>query len=237
MSWQATSWAERQKTGSAARKALLLILANYADANGRCWPSQETLARGTELSKDTIQRQLKKLIELGLVSVERAPKRRGQWGTWVYQLHLDRDIPAGPHGAARSDVDNAVDSEPQMRPGQAATARSTGPQALRPKPSIEPSVEPSACAREAVRAVDSPKGLGSDGSTKRRSPVANENPSIVQSRLATKLGDGDVEAGWLLLGSLTNEQLDDLTARERAGRLDAAALLRLKLDWPAARPP
>jgi hypothetical protein len=52
MSWQATAWAEKQVTGSPARKVLLLVLANYADEDGICWPSQETLAKGTEQSLD-----------------------------------------------------------------------------------------------------------------------------------------------------------------------------------------
>ena len=64
MSWKATAWAIRQTTGSSGRKVLLLALANYADEHGVCWPSQETLARNTEQSVDTVQRQLKKLLEL-----------------------------------------------------------------------------------------------------------------------------------------------------------------------------
>ena len=40
MSWQATAWALRQKTGSSGCKLLLLTLANYADDTGCCWPGQ-----------------------------------------------------------------------------------------------------------------------------------------------------------------------------------------------------
>jgi hypothetical protein len=79
MSWQAIAWSIRQTTGSARRKLLLLALANYADESGVCWPSQETLARDTEQSVDTVQRQLGALEKLKLVSRERLPKRRGQW--------------------------------------------------------------------------------------------------------------------------------------------------------------
>ena len=64
MSWQATAWTERQTTGSPSRKALLLVMANYADQDGFCWPSQETLAAGAEISLDTVQRQSKKLHEM-----------------------------------------------------------------------------------------------------------------------------------------------------------------------------
>jgi DNA-binding transcriptional MocR family regulator len=79
MSWEATAWAARQVTGSAASKLTLLALANYADSNGICWPTQETLARDTEQSIDTVQRRLKLLVALGLVCVETRAGRRGQW--------------------------------------------------------------------------------------------------------------------------------------------------------------
>jgi hypothetical protein len=50
MSWQATTWAMNQKVGNAGRKLLLLALANYADENGVCWPSQGRLSLDTEAS-------------------------------------------------------------------------------------------------------------------------------------------------------------------------------------------
>src|SRR3954468_13210512 len=84
MSWQATAWAEKQVTGSPARKVLLLVLANYADEDGICWPSQETLAKGTEQSLDTIQRQLKKLEQKELITVAARPQGRGRWPGRTY---------------------------------------------------------------------------------------------------------------------------------------------------------
>ena len=91
MSWQATAWAIRQTTGAARRKLLLLALATYADRIGVCWPSQETLARDTEQSVDTVQRQLEVLEKLKLVERERMPKRRGQWQGHRYKLTLQTD--------------------------------------------------------------------------------------------------------------------------------------------------
>src|SRR6266704_3262596 len=88
MSWQATAWSMRQTTGAARRKVLLLALANYADENGVCWPSQTTLARDTEQSVDTVQRQLDVLEQLKLLTRERMPKRRGQWQGYRYTLCL-----------------------------------------------------------------------------------------------------------------------------------------------------
>ena len=61
MSWQAAAWAVRQNVGHPARKLLLLVIANYADEHGVCWPSQGRLAGEAEMSLDTVQRQTKKL--------------------------------------------------------------------------------------------------------------------------------------------------------------------------------
>lgn len=54
MSWQASSWALKQRVGDPILKILLLAAANYADPDGRCWPKVETLAFDSEVSKRTI---------------------------------------------------------------------------------------------------------------------------------------------------------------------------------------
>ena len=101
MSWQATAWAERQTTGSPGRKVLLLILANYADEHGVCWPSQETLASGTEQSLDTVQRQLRKLTAAGIISVAVRPQGRGRWPGRTYKLNMTVAEMTEPQNAAR----------------------------------------------------------------------------------------------------------------------------------------
>lgn len=58
MSFQALSWAKKARTGSPTRKAVLLVLAEYADEDGYCYPSQariheELNARGVELRSVT----------------------------------------------------------------------------------------------------------------------------------------------------------------------------------------
>ena len=56
MSVQAISWALSIKGITPPEKLILLAVANYADADGLCWPSQATLARDTCLSTRTIVR-------------------------------------------------------------------------------------------------------------------------------------------------------------------------------------
>jgi hypothetical protein len=96
---------------------LLFVLANYADEFGRCWPSQETLSRGSDQSIDTVQRQLKKLEALGLISRTKKRRAGGQWPSWEYQLAMM----TGPQSAARSDHEGVSNTSP-LRPGHAATS-------------------------------------------------------------------------------------------------------------------
>lgn len=67
MSFQATNWAVKQKTGSLSAKAVLMALANYAGQRGECFPSQDRLADETEQSVDTVQRRLRDLVKAGLI--------------------------------------------------------------------------------------------------------------------------------------------------------------------------
>src|SRR5690606_10712214 len=91
MSFQAMAWAVKQKVGNATGKAILLMLANYADESGECFPSQETLANECECSTATIARWVKHFEEHGLLS------RQKQYGEGGYRradrLKLEINLP------------------------------------------------------------------------------------------------------------------------------------------------
>ena len=70
MSFQAMTWAVEQKVAPLA-KLLLLTLANYADAENKCWPSKERLASDTGMSKSSVCKYLNDLEAAGLVEVTR----------------------------------------------------------------------------------------------------------------------------------------------------------------------
>src|SRR5437016_5469423 len=103
MSWQATAWAVEQTTGSPGAKLMLLTLANYADDTGCCWPSQETLARDTEQSLDSVQRYLKKLEKLNLIRKVTRPMGPGRWSSRTYFLPITVAKTSKPQSAAQSD--------------------------------------------------------------------------------------------------------------------------------------
>lgn len=71
MSFQAMAWAVKQKVGNATGKAILLMLANYADEAGQCFPSQETLATECECSKRSVLDWLQKFEDMGILSRDR----------------------------------------------------------------------------------------------------------------------------------------------------------------------
>lgn len=66
MSFQAMAWAVKQQIPT-HEKFTLIMLSNYADANGKCWPSIETLCRDTGLSRPSVKRALRRLVELELI--------------------------------------------------------------------------------------------------------------------------------------------------------------------------
>jgi DNA-binding transcriptional MocR family regulator len=123
MSLQALNWAESQLVGSASGKALLLVLAKYANPSGSCWPSQETLAAATELSLDTVQRQTACLEKNGLI--RRARRKPGdRFSSYVYFLLMeacDRAARCGTETHARTA--STTLPEPQQAPAASRTAR------------------------------------------------------------------------------------------------------------------
>ena len=91
MSFQAMAWAVKQKVGNATGKAILLMLANYADERGECFPSQERLADECECSVATVARWVKAFEEMGFLS------RQKQYGEGGYRradrLRICTDLP------------------------------------------------------------------------------------------------------------------------------------------------
>ena len=88
MSWQALNWATKVRVGRASAKHVLMVLANYADENGTCFPSQAMLAADTEMSKRAVQDQLDFLEAHRLLSREQCRRGRRQ-GRNRYHLAID----------------------------------------------------------------------------------------------------------------------------------------------------
>jgi hypothetical protein len=224
MSWQATAWAVRQKTGAAARKVLLLVLANYADEHGICWPTQATLKAETELSEDTIQRHSKVLVRLGLLKMSRRRRSSGTWKVIVYHLQMQpKAMPQNAVWAKGSEHNEnypsaAVDTAPHSAASHTANTGAATPQALRHKPSLDkPSNKPSAEERRLPAEVRlqafQRKRVGDD---------------VIQHRIACRLGPQ--EQGWEILMTLSESKLQQLVVLERREALDEEMLEAVRLN-------
>ena len=92
MSMEAMTWAKDQVTGSATKKLLLIILADYSDATGFSYPSIGTLARQAELERTTVIRRLADLEEQGLIRKKERHCRRGRQASNGYFLQLPHPV-------------------------------------------------------------------------------------------------------------------------------------------------
>lgn len=88
MSIEAIMWARSVTTGSVGRKAVLLVLADYADERGECFPSQQLIAEHTEQSVRTVQRQIADLEAAKLIRRERRTRRNGSRTSDRYVLSI-----------------------------------------------------------------------------------------------------------------------------------------------------
>lgn len=93
--YEAQVWARRQRLGGdVAAKIILMILADYADEWGTCFPGVDRIAEEAELSKSTVLRRLKALAEAGLVTVERRANDRGHRTSNRYVLEIEVTVTA-----------------------------------------------------------------------------------------------------------------------------------------------
>ena len=69
MSFEYMAYAVKQKVKSPISKLVLLMLANYADENGRCYPSQKHLAKICHVSRQSINKYIKDLEQSGLITI------------------------------------------------------------------------------------------------------------------------------------------------------------------------
>jgi len=122
MSVQAITWAFAQTDLPGSRedrrsssKFLLLTLANYADADGVCWPSIARLAQDTLLSKRTVQRRLRDLSEACLIEIGPRRRRNGSQASNSYHLMMGEPQDVGGDSYAPEDTDLPAET-PELSP-------------------------------------------------------------------------------------------------------------------------
>lgn len=93
MSSQAVAWAITMKCETAATKAVLLSLANFANEYGECWQGQKTVAEGASLKPRQLRTLLKALEASGLIERTRRGNEKGGRDTDMIRLRMV-EIPA-----------------------------------------------------------------------------------------------------------------------------------------------
>ena len=87
MSMLLTAQALKIKVGNAAKKFVLVKLADNANDDGVCWPSYDHIADMCEMSRRTVIRHIAELEKMGLISVRTRKGAEGNKSN-VYQLNL-----------------------------------------------------------------------------------------------------------------------------------------------------
>lgn len=146
MSVEALSWAKRTTAGGANRKAVLMVLADYADEDGSCYPGQERIAAESEVSVRTVRRILAEFEERGLI----VRKARGVPGGGRTSDRIYLVMGAGGNAASLSPLP-PIPATDATKPASGDTE--TG-QSLAGEPSGEPPVEPSDNARSLDEIAD-----------------------------------------------------------------------------------
>jgi hypothetical protein len=88
MSIEAIQWA-LDAQAPMTQKHVLLILANYADERGECWPSVENMAEKCGASKRTVINAVSKLIDGGFLTASSQFRRDGRRTSNRYTLNFN----------------------------------------------------------------------------------------------------------------------------------------------------
>lgn len=108
LSFKSTTQAWSHSGLKPLQRLVLLCLANHANEADECWPSLDTLAKETGISRRYVVELVHELASLGLVSMS----KRKRSATTLYRLTQDESV-----SADTSDVDlDTLDGEPSTPP-------------------------------------------------------------------------------------------------------------------------
>lgn len=88
MSVQAISWALEQDTLPSIHKFVLVILCNYANMDGECYPSQSTVARKCSISRQHVNTIIGELEEGGYLRIFPQTRTGGGDRSNIYKLSM-----------------------------------------------------------------------------------------------------------------------------------------------------
>ena len=98
------------ETGNPITKLILMKLADNANDNGDCWPSLETISRICEVSLRTSKSHIKKLEEMGLISIKKRPLKSGGYSNF-YTVNISDNHSASDDNHSASDDNHSASDD------------------------------------------------------------------------------------------------------------------------------
>lgn len=92
MSHAASQWAKTVITGGTTNKAILMVLADYANHSHEAWPSFERVAKEAECSVSTVKRAVADMEARGLLTRQRRRQPDGKLGCYVLVLNVKPQV-------------------------------------------------------------------------------------------------------------------------------------------------
>jgi len=92
MSHAACQWAKTVITGGTTNKAILMVLADYANHSHEAWPSFERVAKEAECSVSTVKRAVADMEARGLLTRQRRRRPDGKLGSYVLVLSVQPQV-------------------------------------------------------------------------------------------------------------------------------------------------
>lgn len=169
---------------------------------------------GKRVGRAKLKRMFDEAIVAGYMarSVAQTHTDGGLWGPYVYFMGMPEDVAA------------AVKREGVVVLPHAEKPHTVEPHAANQQAYKRKNLE----TRDFIKPLPNlPQFAGSNGQAI-KSPRSIEGPEVIQHRLARRLGDGNVERGFLILGELPDCRRDELTAMERVGELTDAEVASVR---------
>jgi pyocin large subunit-like protein len=111
MSWRIANECAERRFGSAARKQIIMFLADKASDDGSgIWCSKGTIQRHTELSESTVKRTIIDFLREGIL-IETGRRQCKNGYTVIYRIVLERVAALEP--TAEPDIETGVTVDPK----------------------------------------------------------------------------------------------------------------------------
>lgn len=116
------SWAWLQSIEDPSAKLVLIKLADMANDDGTCWPSQSTLANHCGLNERSIRYKLSQLRDLGLLSIEQRHDGKSRQSN-IYHLASGKPLPVG---LPANPTGNRLPQNHHLEPSEPSIGEPTG---------------------------------------------------------------------------------------------------------------